>query len=76
MLQFILSVRHQNIWDFRVCFVIEDLAHLGLMLSRFALLLQAALLDSQFPDFSPSFDDGGITSEAGVWDLTLLRLSW
>ncbi len=51
-----LSVRHQNIWDARVCFVTEDLAHLGLMLSRFALMVQAAFLDGQFLDLFPPFD--------------------
>ena len=61
-----ISVRHQNIWDARVCFVTEDLAHLGLMLSRFALMVQAAFLDGQFLDFFPPFDDRGITPEAGI----------
>ena len=51
-----ISVRHQNIWDARVCFVTEDLAHLGLMLSRFALMVQAAFLDGQFLDLFPPFD--------------------
>ena len=61
-----ISVRHQNIWDARACFVTEDLAHLGLMLSRFALMVQAAFLDGQFLDLFPPFDDRGITPEAGI----------
>ena len=61
-----ISVRHQNIWDARVCFVTEDLAHLGLMLSRFALMVQAAFLGGQFLDLFPPFDDRGITPEVGI----------
>ena len=61
-----ISVRHQNIWDARVCFVTEDLAHLGLMLSRFALMVQAAFLDGQFLDLFPPLDDDGITPEVGI----------
>ena len=42
------------------------MAHLGLMLSRLALMVQAAVLDSQFLDpFSP-FNDGGVTAEVGI----------
>ena len=42
------------------------MAHLGLMLSRLALMVQAAVLDSQFFDpFSP-FNDGGVTAEVGI----------
>ena len=59
-----ISVRHQNIWDARACFVTEDLAHLGLMLSRFALMVQAAVLDCQFLDFPPLFNDGRVAPEA------------
>ena len=36
------------------------------MLSRFALMVQAALLDRQFLDLFPPFDDGGITSEVDI----------
>ena len=42
------------------------MAHLGLMLSRLALMVQAAVLDSQFLDpFSP-FNDGGVAAEVGI----------
>jgi len=42
------------------------MAHLGLMLSRLALMVQAAVLDSQFLDpFSP-FNDGGVSAEVGI----------
>ena len=42
------------------------MAHLGLMLSRLALTVQATVLDSQFLDpFSP-FNDGGVTAEVGI----------
>ena len=61
-----ISVRHQNIWDARVCFVTEDLAHLGLMLSRFALMVQAAFSDGQFLDPFPPFDDRGIMPEVSI----------
>ncbi len=44
----------------------EALAHLGLMLSRFALVVQAAVLDSQFFDFLSPFDDGDVSAEVGV----------
>ena len=36
------------------------------MLSRFALKVQAAVLDGQFLYLFPPFDDGGVTSEVGV----------
>ena len=36
------------------------------MLSRFALMVQAALLDGQFLDLFPPLDDGGITPEVGI----------
>jgi len=36
------------------------------MLSRFALMVQAAFLDGQFLDLFPPFDDLGITPEAGI----------
>ena len=61
-----ISVRHQNIWDARAYFVTEDLAHLGLMLSRFALMVQAAFLDGQFLDLFPPFDDRGIAPEMSI----------
>ncbi len=48
------SVRRQNKWDSLGYFLTEDLAHLGLMLRRLALMVQAAILDGQFLDlFSP-----------------------
>ena len=61
-----ISVRHQNIWDARVCFVTEDLAHLGLMLSRLSLMVQAAFLDGQFLDHFSPFDDGCVAPEVNV----------
>ena len=36
------------------------------MLSRFALMVQAAVLDCQFLDLFPPFDDGGVTPKVGV----------
>ncbi len=36
------------------------------MLSRLALMVQAAVLDGQFFDPVPPFDDGGVASEVGV----------
>ena len=36
------------------------------MLSRLALMVQAAVLYSQFLDLFPSFDDCGVTPELGV----------
>ena len=36
------------------------------MLSRFALMVQAAFLDGQFLDLFPPFDDRGITPEVGI----------
>ena len=36
------------------------------MLSRFALMVQAAVLDCQFLDLFPPFDDGGLTPKVGV----------
>jgi hypothetical protein len=41
----------------------EDLAHLGLILSRLALMVQAAVLDSQLFDLSSPFNDGGVPAE-------------
>ncbi len=61
-----ISVRHQNIWDARVCFVTEDLAHLGLMLSGLMLMVQAAVLDGQLFDLLSPFNDGGVTPGVGV----------
>jgi hypothetical protein len=37
------GVRHQNTGDDWACFITEDLAHLGLMLIRFALTVKAAV---------------------------------
>jgi hypothetical protein len=71
-----ICVRHQNIWDARVYFVTKDLAHLSLMLSRFALMIQAAFLDGQFLDLFPPFDDRSITPEVGICEQILLKLSW
>ena len=51
-------VGHQNIWDALVCFLTEDLVYLGLMLSRFALKVQAEFLGRQFRDLSCTFEDG------------------
>ena len=42
------------------------MAHFGLMLSRLALMAQAAVLDSQFLDPFPPFNDGGVTIEVGI----------
>ena len=36
------------------------------MLSRFALMVQAAVLDCQVLDLFPPFDDGGVTPKVGV----------
>ena len=36
------------------------------MLSRLFLVNQAALLDGQFLDLLPPFDDGGMASEIGI----------
>ena len=36
------------------------------MLSRLALMVQAAVLDGQFFDPVPPFDDGGVAAEVGV----------
>jgi len=36
------------------------------MLSRSALMVQAAVLDGQFFDPVPPFDDGGVAAEVGV----------
>ena len=37
------------------------------MLSRFALMVQAAFLDGQFLDHFPPLDDDGITPEVGIY---------
>jgi hypothetical protein len=71
-----ICVRHQNIWDARVYFVTKDLAHLSLMLSRFALMVQATFLDGQFLDLFPPSDDRSITPEVGICEQILLKLSW
>ena len=60
----VLTVRHQNIWNAWACFVTGDPAHLGLMLCRFALMVQAAVLDCQLLDFPPLFNDGRVAPEA------------
>ena len=44
------NVRHQDLGDFCACYLTEDLTHLGLMLSRLALMVQAAVMDGQFID--------------------------
>ena len=49
-----------------MCFIREDLAHLCLMLSRLALMVQAAVLGGQFYDLFSLFDDGGVASKVGV----------
>ena len=36
------------------------------MLSRLLLMVQAAVLDSQFLDPVPAFNDGGIAPEVGI----------
>ena len=36
------------------------------MLSRLALMVQAAVLDGQFLDLLPPFDNGGVAPEVGV----------
>ena len=36
------------------------------MLSRLALMVQAAVLDGQFFDLIPPFDDGGVAAKVGV----------
>ena len=36
------------------------------MLSRFALMVQAAFLHGQFLDLFPPFDDRGITPKVGI----------
>jgi hypothetical protein len=68
-----ICVRHQNIWDARVYFVTKDLAHLSLMLSRFALMVQAAFLDGQFLDLFPPSDDRSITPEVGTWEQDIVE---
>ena len=42
------------------------MAHLGLMLSRLALMVQAAGLDGQFFDPIPPFDDCGMAAKVGI----------
>ena len=59
-------VRRQNIWDKCSCFLTEDLAHLSLQLNRLTLMFQAAVLDGEFFDFLPPFDDCGVSPEVGV----------
>ena len=49
----------------------QDLADLGLMLSRLALMVQATVLDGQFLYLSPPFDDGRVPAEVGVGILGL-----
>jgi hypothetical protein len=49
----------------------EDSAHLGLMLCRFALMVQAAVLDCQFLDLFPLFNDGHVPPDAKIiWPFT------
>ena len=42
------------------------MAHLGLMLSRFSLVVQAAVLDSQFFDPFAPFKDDSVAAEVGM----------
>ena len=55
------------------------------MLSRFSLMVQAAVLDCQVLDLFPPFDDGGVTPKVGVgwcdvayglslWDATVMEV--
>jgi hypothetical protein len=53
-------VRRQNKWDSLGYFLTEDLAHLGLMLSRLSLMVQAAVSDGEFLDLFSPFDDGRV----------------
>ena len=46
--------------------ITEDLAHLGLMLRRLALMVQAAILDGQFLDLFSPFNDGCVAPKVGV----------
>ena len=46
----------------------EDLAHLGSMLSRLALMVQAVVVDGQFLDLLSLFDDGRSLSK---WTLAV-----
>ena len=43
-----------------------DLAHLELISSRLALMVQAAVMEGQFLDLVSPFDDGGVAAEAGI----------
>ena len=58
--------RRQNKWDSLGYFLTEDLAHLGLMLSRLSLMVQAAVSDGEFLDLFSPFDDGRIPSEVSI----------
>ena len=44
----------------------EVLAQLGLMLSRSALMVQAAVLGDEFFNLSSPFNDSGVPAEVGV----------
>jgi hypothetical protein len=49
----------------------KDLAHPGLMLSRFALMVQTAVLNGQFLDLFSPFDDGGVTCQRRIKNTAL-----
>ena len=51
----------------------EALAHLGLMLSRLALMVQAGVMDGQFLDSVFPFDDGGIAAKVGIGGLYIVK---
>ena len=63
---FVGRVRDRNICDFCACYLTKGLNHLGLMLSRLALKIQAAVLDSQFFDLLSPFDDDGMVPKVGT----------
>ena len=62
----LLLVRRQNIWVNGAFKLTDALAHLGLMLSRLLLMVQAAVLDGAFFDPVSPFDDGGVAPEVGI----------
>ena len=59
-------VRHQNFWATWQADLTEALAHPLLTLSRSVLVLQATVLNGQFLDLLPSFDDGRVSTEVDV----------
>ena len=44
----------------------EDLARLGLMLSRLSWMVRATVLDGEFFNLSSPFNDSGVPAEVGV----------